>query len=69
MTQERGAGRNESELAQAGEWVCNVCGYVYSEGQGCPADGIGPGTPWDQVPSDWLCPDCGVGKGDFTQMD
>jgi rubredoxin-NAD+ reductase len=46
-------------------WECLVCGFIYDEGKGWPKDGIAPGTRWDDVPEDWECPDCGVGKSDF----
>ena len=46
-------------------WECNVCGLIYDEKEGWPEDGIAPGTKWEDVPDDWTCPDCGVGKDDF----
>ncbi|GAB3103652.1 FAD-dependent oxidoreductase [Aestuariicella hydrocarbonica] len=49
-------------------WECVVCGWVYDEAKGWPEDGIAPGTRWEDVPEDWLCPDCGVGKGDFEMI-
>ena len=48
------------------KYVCNVCGYVYDESEGIPEAGIEPGTPWENVPDDFTCPLCGVGKEDFT---
>jgi len=69
MGQDHQAGGHQAELTAAGTWVCVVCGYVYDEADGCPADGIAPDTAWEDVPADWLCPDCGVGKNDFTRMD
>ena len=50
-------------------WQCIVCGFVYDEAEGWEEDGIAPGTPWDDVPDDWLCPECGVGKIDFEMME
>jgi rubredoxin-NAD+ reductase len=50
-------------------WECIVCGWVYDEAKGWPEDGIAPGTRWEDVPEDWLCPDCGVGKEDFIMVD
>ena len=47
------------------KYVCIVCGFEYDEEQGLPDEGIPSGTRWDDVPEDWLCPDCGVGKSDF----
>lgn len=46
-------------------WECIVCGLIYDEKEGWPEDGIAPGTKWEDVPEDWTCPDCGVGKADF----
>jgi rubredoxin-NAD+ reductase len=42
-----------------------ACGHIYDEAEGDPASGIAQGTPWDDVPDDWKCPDCGAGKSDF----
>ena len=50
-------------------YVCVVCGFVYDEAEGRPEDGIAPGTPWADVPADWLCPDCSVGKGQFEMVE
>jgi rubredoxin---NAD+ reductase len=51
------------------KWECIVCGLVYDEKAGWPDDGIAPGTKWENVPEDWLCPDCGVGKEDFQLLE
>jgi rubredoxin-NAD+ reductase len=51
------------------KWECIVCGLVYDEKEGWPDDGIAPGTRWEDVPEDWLCPDCGVGKEDFELLE
>ena len=50
-------------------WQCLVCGFIYDEAKGWPDDGIEAGTRWEDVPDDWLCPDCGVGKSDFEMVD
>ena len=50
------------------KYVCNVCGYVYDPEKGDPDHGIKPGTKFEDLPDDWVCPDCGVGKGDFAKM-
>jgi rubredoxin-NAD+ reductase len=50
-------------------WECIVCGLVYDKKEGWPDDGIEPGTKWEDVPEDWLCPDCGVGKEDFVLLE
>ncbi len=49
------------------KWVCTICGYVYNPAEGDPENGIDPGTPWEDVPSDWVCPVCGASKDDFEK--
>lgn len=49
-------------------WLCIICGLIYDERKGWPDDGIAPGTRWEDVPDDWLCPDCQVGKEDFEML-
>jgi rubredoxin len=51
------------------KWQCIVCGLIYDEKEGWPDDDIAPGTRWEDVPADWLCPDCGVGKMDFEMIE
>ena len=46
-------------------YICIICGWVYDEEEGCPEDGIPAGTKWEDVPDDWVCPDCGANKDDF----
>ena len=50
-------------------YMCVICGYVYQEEEGDPESGISPGTPWDDVPLTWRCPDCGAGKEDFDLVE
>lgn len=52
--------RNEME-----KYVCSICGYVYDPEVGDPDNGIEPGTAWEDVAEDWVCPLCGVGKDQF----
>lgn len=49
-------------------YVCLLCGLMYDEALGLPADGIAPGTVWADVPEDWVCPDCGASKADFEMV-
>lgn len=51
------------------KWLCIICGLIYDEAQGWPDDGIAAGTRWEDVPEDWLCPDCKVGKSDFEMFE
>jgi rubredoxin len=48
------------------KYVCNVCGYVYDPEVGDPDGGIEAGTAFENIPDDWVCPECGVGKDDFS---
>ena len=48
------------------KYVCDICGYVYDPAAGDPDNGVAPGTPWEAVPEDWVCPLCGVGKDQFS---
>lgn len=51
------------------KYVCDICGYVYDPQQGDPDSGIAPDTPFEEIPDDWVCPLCGVGKDQFSPMD
>ncbi|MCK5771138.1 MULTISPECIES: rubredoxin [Algiphilus] len=51
------------------KWQCAVCGFIYDEAVGLPEDGIPPGTAWDDVPDDWMCPDCSAPKSDFDMVE
>lgn len=51
------------------KWQCIVCGFIYDEEAGLPEEGIAPGTRWEDVPDDWMCPECGVGKEDFEMIE
>jgi rubredoxin len=48
------------------KFVCSVCDHVYDEALGDEASGLPPGTRWEDVPEDWMCPDCGATKADFA---
>jgi rubredoxin len=50
-------------------WQCRVCGFTYYEALGLPDEGIAPGTPWDMIPDDWRCPDCGMAKSKFRMVE
>jgi len=51
------------------KYECVVCGYVYDPEKGDPDNGIAPGTPFEDLPDDWSCPDCGASKDDFEPLD
>ena len=48
------------------KYECTMCGYVYDPAVGDPENGIEPGTSFTDLPDDWVCPDCGVGKDEFS---
>lgn len=60
--------QNETDVASR-QWVCVICGWIYDEATGYPEDGIAPGTRWEDVPEDWRCPLCDVGKEDFAMVE
>jgi len=49
-------------------WACTVCGYVYDSAKGDPRAGVAPDTPFEDLPDDWVCPDCGAGKDMFEKQ-
>ena len=51
------------------KWECEPCGYIYDPEAGDPDAGVAPGTPWNEVPDDWVCPLCGVGKDMFKLVE
>jgi len=48
-------------------YVCTVCGYVYDPEEGDPEGGIKAGTPFQDLPEDWVCPVCGASKDEFEK--
>ena len=50
-------------------YVCNVCGFEYNPTVGLPNQGIEPGTAFEDLPEDFVCPVCGVGKSEFSPVD
>jgi rubredoxin len=51
------------------KYECTVCFHIYDEELGDPDDGIAPGTLWEDIPDDWVCPICSVGKEDFVLIE
>lgn len=51
------------------KYRCLVCDYIYDPEKGDPDSGIEPGTPFEELPDDWLCPLCGVGKEQFAPVE
>ena len=50
-------------------WECMVCGYVYDPAVGDPDSGVAAGTAFEDLPDDWICPECGVGKDMFEKVE
>jgi len=57
----------EREMKTMEKYVCDVCGYVYDPAVGDPDNGVQPGTAFEAIPEDWVCPLCGVGKDMFSK--
>ena len=51
------------------KYICTVCDWEYDPAKGDPANGIAPGTAFEDLPEDWVCPVCGVGKDDFQPIE
>ncbi|MEE3444318.1 MAG: rubredoxin, partial [Methanobrevibacter sp.] len=60
-------GRLRGALLIMKKYVCDTCGYVYDPEVGDPDNGIAAGTAFEDLPEDWVCPLCGVGKEDFSE--
>ncbi len=51
------------------KYICTVCDWVYNPKVGDPEGGIAPGTAFEDIPEDWVCPDCGATKEDFELLE
>jgi flavin reductase (DIM6/NTAB) family NADH-FMN oxidoreductase RutF/rubredoxin len=51
------------------KYECSVCGYIYDPAEGDPDSGIAPGTAFEDLPDDWVCPICGASKEDFREVE
>jgi rubredoxin len=51
------------------KYECTLCGYIYDPDKGDPDNGVNPGTAFDDIPDDWVCPVCGAGKEDFEKIE
>jgi rubredoxin len=51
------------------KYQCMACSYVYDPAQGDPDNGVAPGTSFEDIPDDWVCPDCGVDKDMFEKLE
>ena len=57
----------EKEENVMDKYVCKVCGYVYDPAKGDPDNGIAAGTKFEDLPDDWVCPECGAEKSEFEK--
>ena len=60
--------RSENPDLSGKKYQCSVCGYIYDPKVGDPDSGIEPGTPFEDIPDDWVCPVCGVDKNMFVEI-
>ena len=51
------------------KYICLACGYIYDPAVGDPDSDIAAGTSFDDLPEDWVCPECGVGKDEFEAVE
>ncbi len=50
------------------KYRCLMCGWIYDESAGDPGSGVEPGTKFEDIPDDWVCPECGAGKEEFEEI-
>jgi len=51
------------------KWECTVCGYIYDPEIGDPENNVTQGTPFEELPEDWVCPICGAPKNQFKKVE
>lgn len=56
-------------VKEVAKWRCIICGYIYDEDEGDPNNGIEPGTKFEDLPEDWVCPLCGAPKDQFEKIE
>lgn len=61
--------KEEKVVKKVAKYRCTVCGYIYDPEKGDPDGGIAPGTPFEEIPDDWVCPVCGASKDQFEQLE
>ncbi|MFI3190404.1 rubredoxin [Crenothrix sp. D3] len=55
-------------MSEYRKYECDVCGHIYDEADGDSDSGIAAGTRWKDIPEDWICPECGVSKEEFSLL-
>ena len=61
--------QQEKEKMTMKKYECGTCGYIYDPAVGDPDGGIAPGTAFEDIPDDWVCPLCGLGKDGFVPVE
>ena len=51
------------------KYICDVCGWIYDPAVGDPDNGVPPGTAFEDIPDDWVCPECSVPKSEFSPLE
>lgn len=69
LNQQKQEGEKLTNKALFQKWECTVCGQIYDPFEGDIDGGIAPGTAFEDIPDDWVCPTCGVSKSDFVPME
>ncbi len=62
-----GIEERKETIPKMAKYKCTVCGYIYDPELGDPDGSIKPGTPFEEIPDDWVCPVCGADKSDFEK--
>lgn len=60
---------NLEEMSMMKKYICEPCGYVYDPAIGDPDEDVAPGTAFEDLPDDWVCPVCGEDKDHFAPVD
>lgn len=58
----------KEESKDMSKYECIACGYIYDPAKGDASQGVKPGTAFEDLPADWVCPDCGAGKDQFEKL-
>jgi rubredoxin len=61
--------KKEAPKMKMAKYECTACGYIYDPEKGDPESGVAPGTPFEKLPDDWVCPVCGAEKSDFKKIE
>jgi rubredoxin len=57
-----------ADVVESIQWMCGLCRYVYDPDVGDPKNGIPPGTPFEELPDDWVCPVCKARQEKFFDV-